>query len=174
MGSDLSGGSLNTGDARGSDENVRVALSQRFLQGVDSLTARLGRTPEMAPHLATGLQGEEAALFHLKRLGYVIVARRWSTPKLPGDLDLIAWDGETLCIIEVKTRTGRNIVPAEFSVDPHKQKTLRSLASIYRKHLSEQARRQVPVRFDVVAVYLPGKHSAAPIEFDLFRAAFPR
>ncbi len=34
-----------------------------------------------AAHLATGLRGEEEALFHLRRQGYTIVARRWTQPE---------------------------------------------------------------------------------------------
>jgi putative endonuclease len=155
-------------------EDPGATLTQRLLRGVDSLSVRLGRTSNTASHLVTGLRGEEDALFHLKSRGYVIVARRWSTPKLPGDVDLIAWEGETLCFIEVKTRTGRNIVPAEFSVDHHKQKTLRSLAAIFRKRFPEPVRRLVPVRFDVVSVYLPPAGTDLPVEIDLFRGAFER
>lgn len=149
-------------------------LLERTLRGLDALAVRLRRTSKTAPHLATGLRGEEAALFYLKGKGYVVVARRWKTPKLPGDVDLIAWDGETLCFIEVKTRTGRNIVPAEFSVDRQKQNTLRSLAAIYRKRLPESVGRPTPFRFDVVSVYLPIDGTTSVTEIDLFRAAFPR
>ena len=152
--------------------NRGVSLSERLLRALDSLAARLGRTSNIAPHLATGLRGEEAALFYLKARGYVIVARRWITPKLPGDIDLIAWDGDTLCFIEVKTRTGRNMVPAEFAVDQHKQKTLRSLAMVFRKRLPEPKRQNTPVRFDVVAIYLPRDGAQAETEVELFRAAF--
>ena len=158
------------------DRNLRLpaTLSERLLRGIDLLSSRLGRTSKIAPHLATGLRGEEAAFFYLKACGYVVVARRWSTPKLPGDIDLIAWDSDTLCFVEVKTRTGRNLVPAEFSVDQHKQNTLRSLASIFRKRLPEPFRSQTLVRFDVVAVYLPGVGTTGDPEVKLFRAAFSR
>ena len=152
----------------------QATLSERLLRGIDKISARMGQASRLAPHLATGLRGEEAALFHLKARGYVIVARRWNTPKLQGDIDLIAWDKETLCFIEVKTRAGRNIVPAEFSVDEHKQKTLRTLASIFRKCLPEPLRSQTLVRFDVVAVYLPHAGTRGETEVELFPAAFSR
>ena len=48
---------------------------------------------EMPPHLATGLAGEDAAFFYLRRKGYTMVARRWSSGDVPGDVDLIAWQG---------------------------------------------------------------------------------
>jgi len=154
--------------------------------GIDRLAGTSPKTTDRATpaakpeakHLLTGLRGEEEALFYLRKRGYTVVARRWQTPRLPGDVDLIAWEGETLCFIEVKTRTGRDIVPAEFAVDAHKQKTLRTLASVFCKRFPEETRRKIPVRFDVVAVYLPV--AAGPgepkgsIEIDLFPDAFSR
>jgi putative endonuclease len=147
-----------------------IALERRLLRGIDALVARLGRGRRTAPHLATGLRGEEEALFHLRKRGFVIVARRWSSPKMPGDVDLIGWDGETLCFIEVKTRTGRDIVPAEFAVDRKKQETLRGLASIYATRLPESKRRETPMRFDVVSVYF----TESEAEVEVFRGAFKR
>jgi putative endonuclease len=152
--------------------NESLTLGQRLLRGIDALSSRLGRTPNLPPHLATGLRGEEEAFFYLRQQGYVVIARRWRTPKIPGDVDLIAWQGDTLCFIEVKTRTRRDIVPAEFAVDAQKQKMLRSMASVFRKRLPEQTRQQTLVRFDVVSVYLPNEGSASPPEMELFPAAF--
>ena len=131
------------------------------------LTA-LSRSPRTAQHLETGTRGEREALFHLRRLGYTIVARRWRTPKLRGDIDLVAWHGATLCIIEVKTRTSRNAGPAEFAVDPDKQRTLRQLARAYLNRLPHKAR-EASVRFDVVSVYLdpfPASNAAPDIELN--------
>lgn len=71
----------------------------------------------MARHLATGKQGEDAGYFYLWRKGYTVVARRWSPGHQPGDLDLIAWQGELLCVMEVKTRTAHDMTPAEVAVD---------------------------------------------------------
>jgi len=151
-----------------------TAFGRRILKGIDALSARLGRTPPIAPHLQTGLHGEEEAFFYLRQRGYVIVARRWKTPKLPGDVDLIAWEGDTLCFIEVKTRAHRDIVPAEFAVDERKQRVLRSLASVFRKRLPEETRRQTLVRFDVVSVYLPGERERSQAVIEVFPAAFAR
>src|ERR1017187_2491337 len=72
--------------------------------------------------------GEDAAYFYLRRKGYVVVARRWSPGHEPGDIDLIAWQGSLLCIVEVKTRTARDATPAEVAVDSHKRTKLRRLA----------------------------------------------
>ena len=60
-------------------------------------------------HLFTGRRGEEEAYFHLRQLGYVMVARNYRSARSRSELDLVAWDDATLCFIEVKTRTTRAI-----------------------------------------------------------------
>jgi putative endonuclease len=123
---------------------------------MDGLAARRGRTAALPAHLVTGLEGEEAAFFHLRRKGYTVVARRWTAGNLPGDLDLIAWQGPLLCFVEVKTRTARDLTPAEASIDSHKRNVLRRLARQYMRQLPGEAAGQA--RFDVISVYLvPGQ-----------------
>jgi putative endonuclease len=122
----------------------------------------------VAPHLKTGFVGERAALFELRRRGYIVVARRWTNSRLRGDLDLIAWQGDRLCFIEVKTRTAHDLAPAESAVDEHKRRTVRGLARMYLRSFPSRERDRIPTRFDVVSVYLLG---AAP-EFAFFPNAF--
>ncbi len=133
------------------------------------LAQRFSRRPAMAAHLATGLDGELEAFFHIRRLGYTVVARRWTTQKLRGDVDLIAWHEGCLCFIEVKTRTRRDAIPAEFAVDRDKEQMLRRMAGAYLRRFPEEERRTLPVRFDVVSVYLEQGSVAA---FHVFPAAF--
>jgi putative endonuclease len=128
---------------------------ERTLAGLDWLARRRGG-PGMAAHLVTGIEGEDAACFYLRRKGYTVVARRWSSGELPGDVDLIAWQGPMLCFVEVKARTARDDNPAEIAVDEHKRRILRRLARQYVRQLPQEA--APPVRFDVVSVYLvPGE-----------------
>lgn len=136
--------------------------------------ARLGRQGSNQPaHLVTGTAGEREALFYLRRQGYTVVARRWRTPKLRGDVDLIAWDGEWLCFVEVKSRTGRNpLEPAESAVDEDKKRMLRSMAHAYLRRFPRHLRDSVPVRFDVLSVYLQPSASGRENQFDLSRGAF--
>jgi putative endonuclease len=121
-------------------------------------------------HLLTGERGEDAAYFRLRELGYTVVARRWRSARLRGDLDLVAWDGETLVVFEIKTRTARDFAPAELSVDRDKRNQLRQQVNAYLRRIPEPYRAGVPVRFDVLAVYL----LAGGLEFEHFRGAFPR
>jgi putative endonuclease len=131
---------------------------------------RLGQK-QKPPHLLTGERGEDAAFFHLRSLGYTVTARRWRAQRLPGDLDLVAWDGNTLVIFEIKTRTARDLAPAETQVDEPKRRVLRRMAASYLGQFPESDRRRIPLRFDVLSVYL---NSEGPPEFEHFPDAFPR
>lgn len=142
-------------------------MLEGVVAGLDKIAARRGRTPHLPAHLKTGVEGEEAVYFYLLRKGYTVVARRWSAGNLPGDLDLIAWQGPLLCFIEVKSRTARDLTPAESAVDGHKRNILRRLARQYLRQLP--GRRAPQIRFDVISVYLvPGQ----PNEFTHFENAF--
>lgn len=121
----------------------------------------------MPAHLATGLTGEDTAFFYLRRKGYTIVARRWASGDVPGDVDLIGWQGSLLCFVEVKTRTAHDMTPAETAVDSHKRAVLRRLARRYVRQLPQAEMPQV--RFDVISVYLVLGEKP---EFTHFEAAF--
>ena len=141
-------------------------LTKVTLQALDWLIARTGRAEEQPQHQQTGRRGEEAAYFHLRRLGYVMVARNFRSPRRRGEIDLVGWEGETLCFIEVKTRTTRDVKPAHLAVDGEKQRELIAMAREYLRHL-----RQRPAwRMDVLSVYFeePGPEPS----MELFRNAF--
>jgi len=77
-------------------------------------------------HLGGGVRGEEEAFFHLRKLGgYTIVARNQRSPRYRGEIDLIGWDQDVLCFIEVKTRSSRDGEAAEAAVDRHNVGKLR-------------------------------------------------
>jgi len=145
---------------------IRVGLLERTLAAVRQIARWRGRDWGPA-HLTVGIEGEDAVFFFLLRQGYTVVARRWSSGEVPGDVDLIAWTGTVLCFIEVKTRTAHDMTPAEAAVDEHKRNVLRRLARRYTWQLPQKS---LPaVRFDVVSVYLvPG----AEPEFRHFEGAF--
>ena len=138
------------------------------IRRIDALAAQRAVGRGLPSHLATGERGEREALFYLRKLGYLVVSRRWKSAKLWGDIDLIGWDGEWLCFIEVKARSGRDTMAAESAVDREKQDMLRKMARAYLRGFSEKLRAEVPVRFDVVSVYL----LPTGVEFELYRGAF--
>jgi putative endonuclease len=110
------------------------------------------------------MEGEDAAFFYLRRKGYTVVARRWSSGDLPGDVDLIAWNGSMLCFIEVKTRTAHDLTPAEAAVDRHKRANLRRLAHRYVRQLPQSV--APPIRFDVISVYLVAGQEREFVHFE--------
>jgi putative endonuclease len=143
---------------------LTLRLLEEFVHASDYLAARFvkGR----APHLELGRRGEESAFFYLRRHGYTVVARGWRSAKVAGDLDLVAWEGNTLCFIEVKTRTSRNVATAESAVDGDKTRVLRRMA---RQYLLALPVAPDHVRFDVVTIYYLAQE---PAEIQLYRGAF--
>lgn len=106
--------------------------------------------PNEAEHLRTGRRGEELAYFFLRKHKYVIVARNFRTPWHKSELDLVGWNEQVLCFIEVKTRTTREVASAEAAVNEEKRHDLRRVARHYLRQLPENT----PTRFDIVTVYL--------------------
>ena len=109
-------------------KRMRPGWLERTLAGLAWVARQRGQNEAVAAHLATGIDGETAAFSYLRRKGYTVAARRWSSGDVPGDIDLIAWKGTMLCFVEVKTRTARDASPAEIAIDSHKRNTLRRLA----------------------------------------------
>lgn len=142
-------------------------LTQFTVRSLDRLAARVLPADDRPEHQRTGRRGEEEAYFWLRKQGYVVVARNYRSPRRRGEIDLIGWDGDVLCFIEVKTRTSHGVKPAEAAVDHEKRKELRGVAREYLRRL-----RSNPVhRFDVVSIYLEKSPGTGPIE--LFKNAFP-
>jgi putative endonuclease len=139
-------------------------LTRLALRTLDSLIRILPRKDSTPQHLHTGRSGEEAAYFYLREKGYVMVARNYRSPRSRSELDLVGWDGETLCFIEVKTRSTRGLLPAEAAVDAEKQYDLSRVA----REFLRKVKGNPPVRFDIVSIYL---ESGEP-EIELFRDAF--
>jgi putative endonuclease len=145
----------------------RAATWQATFALLDRVNGRAGRQ-KGAHHLETGRIGEEAAFFYLRSIGFTVIAKGWTSGKAPGDLDLVGWERDTLCFVEVKTRTGRDFATAESAVDRGKRRSLRRLAGHYLRQLPEGT----PTRFDILSVYLDARGMARGAEFELFRNAF--
>jgi putative endonuclease len=140
-------------------------LTRITLRAFDLAARFLPRKDSGPQHLHTGRRGEEEAYFYLRRQGYVMIARNYRNPRSRSELDLVGWDGATLCFIEVKTRTTRDVKPAEAAVDAEKQ---RDLSRVAREFL-RKTKGDPPFRFDIVSVYF--EQSGAP-QIELFKNAF--
>ena len=142
-------------------------LTRLAIRTLDAAARFLHRAPTSPARAATGRCGEEEAYFYLRKQGYVMVARNFRSPRRQGEIDLIGWDGDVLCFVEVKTRSSREFMPAEAAVDQEKQ---HDLAAVAREYLRRVAGRP-SFRFDIVSVYV--ENPAAPPEITLFKNAFP-
>jgi putative endonuclease len=155
-------------------------LTQLTIRAMDKAVKLVRRPVEQPRHLATGQRGEEEAYFYLRQLGYVIVARNYRSHRRRSEIDLVGWDGDTLCFIEVKTRTTREVKPAEAAVDIHKQRDLRAMAREYLRRVSGHHPNQAnpapsgtpehPLsRFDILSIYFIDGGNP---QFTLFKNAF--
>ena len=144
--------------------DVFRGLTRGSIRMLDWCALRILPTTQVPRHLRVGMRGEEEAFFYLRKVGYTIVARNYRSPRYRGEIDLIGWEQDMLCFIEVKTRTSRDVKTPEAAVDQHKR---REIAQVARDYL-----RRVPSsqwRFDVVSVYYDSSNSRPQIE--VFRNA---
>ena len=109
----------------------------------------------------TGAKGEHLAAQYLEANGYrlvlsnfkVTIGRNSRGASITGEIDIVALDGETLCFVEVKTRSSARFAEPLASVTRRKQRQITRTARVYRRifNLSE-----MPQRFDVVSLVLDG------------------
>jgi putative endonuclease len=110
-----------------------------------------------ASHFVLGEKGEALAVAHLERGGYLIVAANFSLPigrnrrdaLVNAEIDVVAYDGPTLCFVEVKTRASDEFAPPQANVDLRKRRQIARAARAYRRMfgLTDE-----PYRYDVVTV----------------------
>ena len=116
-----------------------------------------------------GKLGEDYAAAYLDQLGYRLVAANFTLPvgrNLRGavvnaEIDLVAYDGDTLCFIEVKTRASDWFAPRQVNVDLRKRRQITRAARVYRQMLGIE---DEPHRYDVVTVVL-----SEPPQIELLR-----
>jgi putative endonuclease len=109
---------------------------------------------------ALGRRGEELACAHLEQLGLRVLERNARTRH--GEIDLIAFDGDTLVFAEVKTRglggSSSQLDPEQrplAALRPRQRARLRRLAAAW---LHEQRGRPTArtIRFDAIGVVVDG------------------
>lgn len=113
------------------------------------------------PKLASGRRGEDLAHRYLQRHGYIVVARNYRMASGKGEADIVAWDGEVLVIVEVKSRESDEYGPPERAIGPEKRAHMRRVAREFA------ARSETPwerVRFDIASVLL-----TQPPQISLYR-----
>lgn len=97
----------------------------------------------------SGNRGERAAEQYLRKNGYRILARNFTTDT--GELDLVATDDAYLVFVEVKSRMSDDFGAPSEAVDFIKQRKLSMVASQY---IEKNMLFGAPARFDVIEVRL--------------------
>jgi len=123
----------------------RPSLWARITRYLAPIRARVPRTRLL------GSRGERLAERFLKRAGYRILARNARVPF--GEADLICQDpdGQTIVLVEVKTRAAAHDAPwtPEHAIDPHKRRQLAAILTYLVKANRWHSR---PRRIDVIAI----------------------
>ncbi|HXC72373.1 MAG TPA: YraN family protein [Pyrinomonadaceae bacterium] len=109
--------------------------------------------------LEIGKLGEAYAAAYLEQLGYRLVAANFTLPVgrnlrgavVTSEIDLVAYDGDTLCFVEVKTRASDWFAPPQVNVDLRKRRQIARAARAYRHMLGIEDQ---PYRYDVLTVVL--------------------
>ena len=122
-----------------------------------------GRKRSWPADQAAGRRGEDLAHRYLEGRGMTVVARNWQPSAGPGEIDLVAWEGDRLVFVEVKTRDSAEFGEPERAVDADKQLHLTRAARDYARRAGVEWQQ---VRFDVVAVIL------SPRRIEWLRDAF--
>jgi putative endonuclease len=88
-------------------------------------------------------RGEAAAAAYLERIGIAVVERRWSCEV--GKIDVIAWDGDTLVIVDVVTRKASR-QSEQWAATPAKARRVKRLVKAYVQHAD--LKESTPWRYD--------------------------
>jgi putative endonuclease len=94
-----------------------------------------------------GTIGENLAFNHLQEMNWRMLERNWRCRT--GEIDIIAMDGETLVIIEVRTRSSTSFGTPQESIHALKQNKVRETAQVYANRYKLLHLQQ---RFDVVSI----------------------
>jgi len=116
-------------------------------------------------NIALGQIGEKLAAGFLKKKGYKIYQTDYRCRL--GQLDIVAKDKDTICFVEVKTRSSLNMGLPQEALTVFKQHKISKVALAYLKSYNLTKSR---ARFDIVSVIL--KDNAVD-KIELIKDAFP-
>lgn len=133
--------------------NARKGLAETAVESSDP--SRADSVKERARR--TGVRGETYAYWYLRRHGYVLVARNFTSPGLKGEIDMIGYDGPVLAFVEVKTRTRMEAgnqgavlqATPESAVNIEKR---RNISRVAQQFLRARHLESAECRFDVLAI----------------------
>ncbi|MDY0909524.1 YraN family protein [Microbacterium sp. CFBP9034] len=111
----------------------------------------------MAQKDALGRDGEDRAARYFHDSGYAILARNWRCRA--GEIDLVVANGDSIVVVEVKTRRGEGFGHPFEAIDARKRARLWRLAAAWtaENRASVQGRR---LRIDAVGLIGPDPRTA--------------
>lgn len=101
-----------------------------------------------------GSRSERSAAKFLRKLGCRILAANLADTQ--GEIDLLALDGETIVVVEVRSSEAKDAATLAASVNAEKQRRLTNAAL---RFLQRRKLLNVAVRFDVLAICWPPEAS---------------
>jgi putative endonuclease len=117
----------------------------------------------MAQSHDLGRKGEDLAVEHLKKSGYRIVRRNWTSGR--NEIDIIAENNDYIVFVEVKTRSENFQVDPRDAVNREKQKSMIFCADNYIKWNNVEKE----CRFDVITVIMSeDSHKIDHIEYAFY------
>ena len=122
------------------------------------------RFQEQPHNRGRGKIGEDDAVRWLERQGYRVVER--NVVNHGGEIDVVAYEGQTVCFVEIKARASAAYGLAIEAVDLRKQRRISRAAALY---LAMKGPRDAPCRFDVLGLDKAGDGW----RYTLIRDAFP-
>ena len=100
----------------------------------------------MNPKHELGQRGEQIAKEYFQQKGYKIEEINWRFKK--AEIDLIAWDGDILVFVEIKTRSSSDFGSPEEFVSPKKEEFMSQAAAAYMDSVNYSWE----IRFDIISV----------------------
>jgi len=130
-----------------------VSLTSHFsITPLLDLMRHAGRKGREAPHMVLARRGEDLAHRYVEReLGWQVVARNYRHPLRKLEIDMVAVDGETLVIAEVKTRSSDDVSHPLRAVDREK---VWNIGHGARAWIERAETLEMAVRFDVLTVII--------------------
>lgn len=101
------------------------------------------------PERANGVRGEDLAMRFLQARKFVIVGRNFRPRNGRGEIDIIAWDGDTLVFVEVKSAVDDECGTPDRAIDRYKRERLEWAARCYLSKARVPWERS---RFDIVTL----------------------
>jgi len=137
-----------------------------------SETRSATQQPEAA-HFELGRRGEQLAAAYIEQQGYRIVAANFALPVgrntrgaiVNAEIDLVAYEGTTLCFVEVKTRASDWFAPPQTNVDLRKRRQIARAARAYRRMLGLETS---SYRYDVVSIVLSAEKEGS-LQIEILR-----